>query len=202
MKLSYNPHFKFLFDLILAAIIFFFTWPLIVLAFFLILLIDGSPVLHIGKRDCCNGKTLKFVKLRTMAVGSEKKFGEMVKNRSEIYYSGKYFIDPRITTLGRMLRKTSIDELPQLIHIFCGDMSLVGPRPKAREVISYYGLCENIYSAKPGLICLPHIYGRNSLGVKKWMRYEFFYSRRITLAIDLHIILKMIPQIIRMKDAR
>jgi len=105
--------------------------------------------------------------------------------------------DPRITRVGRILRRTSIDELPQLWNVICGDMSLVGPRPPIPEEVAEYTPFEmQRLSVKPGLTCLWQVSGRSTLGFDEWMRLDNEYIDRRTFAVDMQILVRTIPAVL------
>jgi lipopolysaccharide/colanic/teichoic acid biosynthesis glycosyltransferase len=106
--------------------------------------------------------------------------------------------DPRVTKVGRVLRKTSIDELPQLINVFKGDMSLVGPRPPIPSEVNEYVLKDRRrLSMRPGITCLWQINGRNAIPFEKWMELDRQYIDQWSLWLDLKILAKTIPAVLR-----
>jgi lipopolysaccharide/colanic/teichoic acid biosynthesis glycosyltransferase len=108
--------------------------------------------------------------------------------------------DPRVTNVGRFLRKTSIDELPQLINVFKGDMSLVGPRPPVPEEVYQYKLADRRrLSIRPGITCIWQVSGRNNIGFDKWMDMDMQYIDKWSLWLDFKILLKTIPAVILRK---
>jgi lipopolysaccharide/colanic/teichoic acid biosynthesis glycosyltransferase len=111
--------------------------------------------------------------------------------------------DPRITRVGRFIRRTSIDELPQLLNVLKGDMSLVGPRPPLpSEVDRYQWLDRKRISVMPGITCLWQISGRNDLSFEQWMEMDRQYIEKWSLWLDLKILVKTIPVVVLRRGAR
>jgi lipopolysaccharide/colanic/teichoic acid biosynthesis glycosyltransferase len=105
--------------------------------------------------------------------------------------------DPRITRVGRYLRRTSIDELPQLVNVLRGDMSLVGPRPPIPEEVEKYEPWQRRrLSVKPGITCLWQISGRSRLGFEEWMRLDIVYIQSCSFLLDMKILLRTIPAVL------
>jgi lipopolysaccharide/colanic/teichoic acid biosynthesis glycosyltransferase len=110
--------------------------------------------------------------------------------------------DPRITRAGRILRRSSVDELPQLWNVLRGDMTLVGPRPPIpEEVAQYSGFEARRLSVKPGLTCLWQVSGRSTLGFDEWMRLDIEYIRRRSFTLDVKILLQTIPAVLSCRGA-
>ena len=144
-----------------------------------------------------NKRKFRMYKLRTMVVDAEKQMRGL-EHLNEV--SGPVFKiknDPRITPVGRFLRKASIDELPQLFNVLKGDMSLVGPRPL--PVRDYEGFSEDWHrrrlSVKPGITCLWQVNGRSSIAFEQWMELDMQYIDRWSLLLDFQILARTIPAI-------
>jgi lipopolysaccharide/colanic/teichoic acid biosynthesis glycosyltransferase len=144
-----------------------------------------------------NGKKFILYKFRTMLENAEElKQGLLNKNEMD----GPVFKikeDPRVTKLGGFLRKTSLDELPQLFNVLKGDMSLVGPRPPLPSEVSNYDLWHRRkLCMKPGLTCLWQVNGRNKINFEKWMKLDLEYIDNWSLLLDFKILLKTIPAVL------
>jgi lipopolysaccharide/colanic/teichoic acid biosynthesis glycosyltransferase len=146
-----------------------------------------------------NKRRFRLYKFRTMVVDAEKRISEL-EHRNEV--TGPVFkikCDPRITPLGRWLRKTSIDELPQLINVLKGDMSLVGPRPLA--VRDYLGITEDWHrrrlSVPPGITCLWQVMGRNEIPFERWMELDMEYIDNWSILLDLKILTMTVPAVLK-----
>src|ERR1700687_3482338 len=173
--------------------------PLFLLAAFLIKLTSHGPVFFIQERVGLNKKRFQLYKLRTMVPDAEERQQE-IEHLNEA--SGPVFKvknDPRITRVGKFLRKTSIDELPQLFNVLKGDMSLVGPRPL--PVRDYQGFNQDWqrrrFSVRPGITCLWQINGRNSIPFEKWMELDMKYIDEWSLWMDFKILVKTIPVVLK-----
>ena len=158
-----------------------------------------GPVFFCQERVGLNKRRFRMCKFRTMFDGAEKKQAEL-EDRNEL--SGPAFKikdDPRITPLGKFLRKTSIDELPQLFNVLKGDMSLVGPRPL--PVRDYEGFDQDWqrrrFSVRPGITCLWQINGRNSVSFDRWMHLDIEYIDNWSLWLDFKILAKTVPAVLR-----
>jgi exopolysaccharide biosynthesis polyprenyl glycosylphosphotransferase len=163
---------------------------------------DG-PVFYKQTRLGRNGRKFTLWKFRTMTDGADR---EKTRLTALNEMSGPVFKitdDPRITRLGRILRRTSVDELPQLFNVFRGEMSLVGPRPPLpEEVVRYDGWERRRLSVKPGLTCLWQIAGRNEIDFEDWMKLDLQYIDNWSLAKDAEILVKTIPAVLRGIGAR
>ena len=149
----------------------------------------GRPV-FIQERIGYLGKKFPMIKFRTMRLDAEK-VQHQVQNQHKDGPIFKNKIDPRITKLGRILWKTSIDELPQLFNVLAGHMSLVGPRPPiAKEVVQYKVWQRRRLAIKPGLTCLWQVSGRSEVGFENWVRMDIWYAKNQTFWTDLWLLVK------------
>ena len=149
----------------------------------------GRP-LFVQRRVGFRGRCFPMIKFRTMRLDAERLRHEVSNEQSEgpIFKNRR---DPRITRLGRILRKTSIDELPQLFNVLAGQMSLVGPRPPiVGEVEKYTAWQRDRLSIKPGLTCLWQVSGRSDIGFVDWVRMDLWYIRNQSLWNDLLLLVK------------
>ncbi|OGC81292.1 MAG: hypothetical protein A2W07_06210 [candidate division Zixibacteria bacterium RBG_16_43_9] len=171
--------------------------PIFLLSALLVKISSKGPVLFKQVRVGLNGKKFILYKFRTMVENAEElKPGLLNKNEMD----GPVFKikeDPRVTKLGGFLRKTSLDELPQLFNVLKGDMSLVGPRPPLPSEVSNYDLWHRRkLCMKPGLTCLWQVNGRNKINFEKWMKLDLEYIDNWSLLLDFKILLKTIPAVL------
>jgi exopolysaccharide biosynthesis polyprenyl glycosylphosphotransferase len=194
--------FKRLTDILLALLILLLFLPVIPVIVLLIKLDSPGPILFKQKRVGKNGREFDFYKFRSMYVGAESVVGSLKmlkKVNSPIF---KLKDDPRVTRLGRFLRRSSLDELPQLLNVLKGDMSIVGPRPNLpSEVTQYLPWQRRRLDVTPGITCYWQITGRSHIGFQEWMRLDLEYIRKRSLSTDLKIMLKTIPAVIARKGA-
>ena len=167
--------------------------PLILIVSMLIKLESKGEVIFKQKRVGLNGKEFYMYKFRSMVINAEE-LKEQLESQNEL--SGPMFKikdDPRITKVGKFIRKTSIDELPQLINVIKGDMSLVGPRPSLpKEVKKFEQWMMERLEVKPGLTCIWQISGRNNIDFEDWMKLDIKYVRERSLVLDFKLIFKTI----------
>src|SRR5581483_2666911 len=189
-------------DVALSAALLLLLSPAMILTAILIKLTSPGPVFFIQKRVGLNKRVFQIFKFRTMVVDAESKLAEL-EHANEV--SGPVFkikSDPRVTVIGRFLRKTSIDELPQLFNVLKGDMSLVGPRPlqlRDYELFTQAGAdwqrCR--FSVRPGITCLWQVNGRSAIPFEQWMELDQQYVRKWSLWLDLQILAKTIPAVLK-----
>ena len=177
--------------------------PVLAAAAILITLTSPGPVLFVQRRVGLHKREFSVYKFRTMVANAEQRMRE-IEHLNEV--SGPVFKikhDPRITPLGRFLRKTSIDELPQLINVLKGDMSLVGPRPLPLR--DYEGFNEDWqrrrFSVRPGITCLWQVSGRSSIPFERWMELDLEYIDGWSLWLDMRILLQTIPAVLKGEGA-
>jgi exopolysaccharide biosynthesis polyprenyl glycosylphosphotransferase len=163
----------------------------------------GGPVFYVQRRGGLYGHPFSMLKFRTMRVGADQERAAL-DNRNEM--DGPVFKmrdDPRVTPLGGFLRRTSLDELPQLFNVLAGQMSVVGPRPlPVDETRALTGRHRRRLSIRPGLTCLWQVSGRNDLTFAEWMALDLEYVDRWTLWLDVAILLRTIPAIVTRRGAR
>ncbi|NFF65039.1 sugar transferase [Clostridium sporogenes] len=167
--------------------------PILIITAIAIKLDSKGPVFFIQERVGKNEQAFNMYKFRSMVIDAEEKLYKL-KDKNEM--SGPMFKmkdDPRITKIGRFIRKTSIDELPQLFNVVKGEMSLVGPRPNLpREVIKFTDYQKNKFLAKPGLTCYWQVMGRNNIDFEDWIELDIKYIRKRNTWEDIKLIFKTI----------
>lgn len=167
--------------------------PILLVVAILIKLDSKGPILFSQVRVGKNGKEFKMHKFRSMVVDAEE-LKEKLREQNE--REGPMFKikdDPRVTRIGRFIRKTSIDELPQLINILKGEMSIVGPRPSLpKEVAQFDDWMLERLEVKPGLTCYWQVSGRDIIGFEEWMKLDVKYVREKNLIIDIKLIFKTV----------
>lgn len=189
---------KRLFDILISGIALILLSPLLLL---LVIMVrsDGGPAIYYQNRVGKNGKTFRIFKFRSMCVNADSP--EMLaKLQAMNEMDGPAFKikeDPRITKVGRFIRRTSMDELPQLVNILLGDMSIVGPRPPlVSEVKQYTEYQKQRLLVKQGLTCYWQCSGRNNISFDEWVELDLKYIRERSLWTDLKIILKTVPAVL------
>ena len=194
---------KRVFDILSAIVLMIGALPFMVLTAFLIKATSPGPVFFKQKRSGLHGRVFTLYKFRSMAADAEDRKKELA-GRNEM--GGPVFKiadDPRVTKIGRFIRKTSIDELPQLWNVLKGDMSIVGPRPPLpAEVEQYKRWQRRRLSMRPGLTCLWQISGRNKINdFDEWVKLDLQYIDTWSLGLDMKIFLKTIPVVVFRKGA-
>jgi lipopolysaccharide/colanic/teichoic acid biosynthesis glycosyltransferase len=184
-------------DIVIAALATFVVLPVMALAAIAIAVVSPGSPLFLQERVGKDGRRFKLFKLRTMVDGAHLVHDEM-RRYSEV--DGpvlKIRNDPRLHPLGKLLRRTSIDELPNLFNVLRGEMSIVGPRPPLPgEVEDYDAFSMRRLSVKPGITCLWQISGRSNVSFEEWMRLDNAYIDTWSPLSDLAIVAKTIPAVI------
>lgn len=174
----------------------------LMLVVMLLLRNEGGPVIFRHRRIGRDGKVFECLKFRSMIPDADRKLRELLECRPELkaewLRDHKLRDDPRITALGRFLRRTSFDELPQIWNVLRGEMSLVGPRPIVREETMRYGRCLPLYlSAKPGITGLWQVTGRNDTDYRRRVALDVYYVRKKSALLDLYILIKTMRVVLR-----
>jgi lipopolysaccharide/colanic/teichoic acid biosynthesis glycosyltransferase len=184
-------------DIVLSVLAVIVLSPLLLLTALVIKLDSKGTVIYSQLRAGKNGKVFKMYKFRSMCEGADEKLRELQDRNEKDGPVFKITDDPRITRVGRVIRKKSIDELPQLINIIMGDMSIVGPRPPLlNEVEQYTPRQMQRLTVEPGLICYWQISGRSNLDFADWMRLDLKYIAERSMWTDFKIILKTVPAVL------
>jgi exopolysaccharide biosynthesis polyprenyl glycosylphosphotransferase len=194
---------KALVDRVLAAVLIVLFAPIMLLVALAVRIGIGSPVLFVQRRGGLYGHPFPMLKFRTMRNGAEQERAAL-EARNEM--DGPVFKmrdDPRVTPLGRILRRASLDELPQLFNVLAGQMSIVGPRPlPVEETAALTGRHRRRLSIRPGITCLWQVSGRSDLTFAEWMALDLEYVDHWTLWLDLAILLRTLPAIVSRRGAR
>lgn len=176
--------------------------PLLLTIALVIKLTSPGPILFVQERVGMNKRRFRLYKFRSMHIDAEKRRRELEHLNEMDGPVFKIKNDPRITPIGRFIRKTSIDELPQLVNVLRGQMSLVGPRPPIpQEVDQYEWLYRKRLSIKPGITCLWQVSGRNHISFQQWMALDRQYIEHWSIWLDVQILLKTVPTVLFGKGA-
>lgn len=173
--------------------------PLMALTALAIKLDDGGPIFFVQQRVGLRKRIFPMLKFRSMVVDAEAKLKEIEHLNEAEGPNFKIARDPRITRVGAFLRKTSLDELPQLLNVIRGHMSLVGPRPMSMRDVDQFdkGIQRKRFSVKPGLTCIWQISGRSNLSFEKWLELDLKYIDEWNLWMDLKILFKTVPVVLK-----
>jgi exopolysaccharide biosynthesis polyprenyl glycosylphosphotransferase len=186
-------------DVVVSSLLLLLFLPLFALVALMIKLAAPGPVFFTQERVGLNKKIFRMLKFRTMVQDAADQQAELECLNEASGPVFKISDDPRITSIGKMLRRTSIDELPQLINVLIGEMSLVGPRPL--PVRDFEGFSEDWhrrrFSVRPGISGLWQVAGRSNLPFEQWMELDLQYIDEWSLYLDLKVLLKTIPAVIR-----
>lgn len=192
-------------DIVISVIALIATGPLLIIIAALIYISMGRPIIFAHERVGFNKSLFRCYKFRSMVSNSQEVLAKHLANDPEAARSWaetrKLMNDPRVTSIGRFLRKSSLDEMPQLVNILKGDMSCVGPRPVVIEELAKYGISNRDYLAtRPGLTGLWQVSGRSNTTYLSRVCLDRIYRRRWSLNLDFLIMVKTIPAVLRFRD--
>ncbi len=194
---------KTMLDRVLAGALLVALAPLFLALGLLVRVLVGRPAFFRQRRGGLYGRPFTMLKFRTMRLGAEAERATLLARNEMDGPVFKLADDPRVTRFGRLLRRTSLDELPQLLNVLAGQMSLVGPRPlPVGETQELQGGHRRRLSMRPGLTCLWQVSGRNDLSFGEWMALDLHYVDKWSLGLDLAILLRTIPAIVSGRGAR
>ena len=198
---------KRLFDFLASLAALILLSPLMLILAILVYLDDPGKVFYGHLRIGKNGKPFKMWKFRSMYMNADKMIDQLTPEQAKQYYTEfKIDNDPRITKIGNFLRKTSLDELPQLFNVLCNDMSLVGPRPLIEsEIQTYYAdMYDTLLAVKPGVTGYWQAYARNNATYQSGERQkmEMYYVHNASLWLDIKILFKTIGSVLKKQGAQ
>ena len=197
------PWWKKLVDMLGSGLGLLFASPILLTVMLIMKITDPGPIFFVQPRTGSGGRAFNMFKLRSMVVDAEARKKELMKHNERTGPAFKMTSDPRITPIGSFIRKWSIDEIPQLINVWKGDMSLVGPRPlpvsEDEEMDQWHMMRRNV---KPGLTCYWQIADRDKLSFDEWVRLDIKYIRGISFWTDIKIILMTIPAVLTNRGAK
>jgi exopolysaccharide biosynthesis polyprenyl glycosylphosphotransferase len=200
--LHYQMGMKRLFDILSSAAALWLLMPLFLVVMALIKLSSRGPIFFKQERVGIYGRRFNMLKFRSMVVNAEALKAALARANEMTGPVFKMKHDPRITRIGRFIRKYSIDELPQLINVLRGDMSVVGPRPPVpQEVEKYEAWQRRRLSVRPGLTCIWQVSGRNQISFEEWMVLDMQYIDHWSLAQDMNLIFRTVPVVITGRGA-
>jgi lipopolysaccharide/colanic/teichoic acid biosynthesis glycosyltransferase len=194
-------------EILLATLCMVLALPIMIIIGILIRLDSPGPALFWQNRIGLDGKTFKFVKFRTLYCDARERFPELYAYKytdEEIQtLIFKLRNDPRVTRIGRWLRSSTLDELPNFWNVLTGDMALVGPRPELPEMMRYYNTQEMMskFSVRPGITGLSQVSGRGELSFLETAMYDIDYVKNRSLAMDIEILLKTLYSVFLRKGA-
>lgn len=195
--------FKRFFDIVLSIAAIIVLSPVMLIVGILVFLQDFHNPFFVQTRMTRDGKKFKMLKFRSMCINAEDQLSDLMEQNEVDGPAFKMENDPRVTKIGRFIRKTSIDELPQLFNILAGSMSIVGPRPPIpSEVEEYTPYQMKRLSVKSGLTCYWQCSGRSNVGFDEWMSMDIQYIRERSLFTDFKIILKTFKAVLMRDGAK
>jgi len=188
-------------DILIASAVLVFVAPLLLIVMVLVWAQDGGPVIFAHSRIGRNGQAFKCLKLRSMRMDADVQLARILATdpeaRAEWDRDQKLRNDPRITKIGRFLRRSSIDEFPQLVNVLKGEMSLVGPRPIVKAEVARYGRRFQDYArVKPGITGLWQVSGRNDTSYRRRVALDVMFSRAYSAALYYRILIMTVPAVL------
>ena len=180
-----------------------FLLPIMTILAIAIKMESPGPIFFVQQRVGLRKHLFPMFKFRSMYEDAEQKMKEIEHLNEADGPIFKMTNDPRITQVGHFIRKTSLDELPQLLNVLRGEMSLVGPRPMSIRDVNLFnkGIQRKRFSVKPGITCIWQISGRSNLPFSQWLLLDLEYIENWSLSLDLKILLKTIPAVLKSKGA-
>jgi lipopolysaccharide/colanic/teichoic acid biosynthesis glycosyltransferase len=177
-------------------------FPLFLLIAIAICLEDAGPILYYQTRVGKNGDLFRFYKFRSMVRNADEIKAQLEAQNEAIGPIFKIRNDPRVTRVGRVLRRYSLDELPQMVNVLRGEMSLVGPRPHLpKEVECYTGRQIKRLTVQPGLLCFREVFGRSKMTFEEWVDLDLLYIEHRSFRTDAQILMRTIPAILSAEGA-
>ena len=211
MRSSLYPYVKRVFDVVFSLSFIIIFSPLYLLIALLIKCDSPGPIFYVTTRLGKGGKHITVMKFRTMYVDAEERLMELLKQDSNLKREWDIFQklkeDPRCTKIGKFLRRTSLDELPQFFNVLKGDLSVVGPRPhfifelEKKKESPLQPHAHKILSIKPGITCIWQTSGRSHLSYEDRVKLDCLYAEKYSFALDLYLIIKTIPSLLFSKGA-
>ena len=190
------------FDIVSSAVVLVVFSPVITLIAVAVKTTSAGPILFRQQRVGYRGRPFTVLKFRTMVADAEERLPELLDQNEATGPLFKMLHDPRVTKFGRFLRKTSLDELPQLVNVLRGDMTVVGPRPPLPSEVAQYEEWQMArLEVRPGITGLWQVSGRSELPFEDYVRLDLFYIENWSLAFDLFIIAKTLPTVISRRGA-
>lgn len=191
-------------DIVFSIIGFVVLLPVFIIIGLVIKIDSKGPIFYKHTRVGKNGKMIKILKFRTMVKNADELMNKFTPEQMKEYKENyKVTNDPRITKVGKFLRRTSLDELPQLLNIIQGDLSIIGPRPVIGEELKMYGeKAAEFLSITPGLTGYWASNGRSNITYEERMRMELFYVNSVSFSLDFKILLKTIVSVLKCDGAK
>ncbi|GAB4466709.1 MAG: exopolysaccharide biosynthesis polyprenyl glycosylphosphotransferase [Armatimonadaceae bacterium] len=189
-------------DVVVSAAVLIALFPVFVIVALMIFLEDQGPIFYYQTRVGKNGKHFRFYKFRSMVPNADQIKAQLQASNEANGPIFKMRNDPRITRVGRFIRRYSIDELPQLLSVLRGEMSLIGPRPHLpKEVADYDERQENRLNVQPGLLCFREVLGRSNMTFEQWVELDLLYVEYRSWRTDMAILGRVLPAVLSAEGA-